>query len=49
MTPEQFVSYVKGLAMSAAAQGRAVDPQQLLSAANSVQESRNYNKTQLND
>ena len=49
MTPEQFVNYVKGLAMSAQAQGRAIDPQQLISAANSVQESRNYNKTQLND
>ncbi len=49
MTPEQFVSYVRGLAMSAQAQGRAVDPQQLLSAANSVQEGRNFNKTQLND
>jgi hypothetical protein len=49
MTPEQFVNYVRGLAMSAAAQGRGVDPQQLLSAASSVQESKNYNKQQLND
>ena len=49
MTPEQFVQYAKGLANTAIMSGTAVDPRQLLAAANNVQESAQTYKQRLND
>lgn len=49
MTPEQFVNYAKGLANTAIMSGTQVDPKQLLSAANNVQENTYQHKQRLND
>ena len=49
MTPEQFVQYAKGLANTAIGSGTQVDPRQLLSAANNVQETIQHYKQRLND
>lgn len=49
MTPEQFVNYVRGLANTAIMSGTQIDPRQLLSAANNVQENTQNYKQRLND